>query len=195
MGMRAQGTRGFTLTELTIVLLIGVLFFIMISALKGNYRALDSLAYSVRSMFYTARLRAISTGRGQGIFFCADGVISLYDSAGAYSVTRKNIDQGANKLVYRIAIAAFADLEYGFTGVGANDPTDPDLNIPDTDKPIKMGHGGIMNIKPWGGVTNGSVYIRDSRGEYMLCLRTAFAYTRFFAYIHNPYSGRWRRLF
>ncbi len=182
--------KGHTLLEMVIVLSI-MLIASFSFRINFSSRSLEAFGLSVRSMFFLAKSFAIHSGRTHGIFFREDGYIELYDSYDEITVNLENIESGKNRLIKRINMKGFPDIGYGILPGGVPDPSNPDMNIPDEEKPIKMGTQNIMHIKPAGGVTNGSVYITDSDDEYMLCIRTAYAYTRIFLYYYDAETGIW----
>lgn len=191
--MESLTKKGHTLLEsLIVVSIISLTFFSF--KISFSARSLESLGYSVRSMFFLAKSSAIYTGRTYGIYFSKEGYIELYDSNQQSTVSLEGIRSGRNKRIQRININAFTNISYGIISADIPDPNNSGYNIPNHEKPIKMGNQNIMHIKPSGGVTNGSVYFTDNENKYMLCIRTAYSYTRIFLYMYNSSTGLWHRL-
>ncbi len=184
---------GYSLIEMLIVLSL-IMAVSLSFRINTGPRSLEGLGLSVRSMFFLAKSGAIHKGRTYGILFSEDGFIELYDSCGAETVNLSFIESGQNRLVQRISIKAFIGSSYGIICGDIPDPNNQYIIIPDISKPIKMGKQNIMHIKPAGGVTNGSVYFMDADKKNMLCIRTAYAYTRLFLYFYSSNTGQWQRL-
>lgn len=193
MKTHTHKTKGHSLMELLVVLSI-MLAFSFTFKVSINSRSLESLGLRIRSTFFLAKSLSIYTGRTHGIYFSPEGFIELYDSDLQNTVNLCGIASGKNRLVRRFSISSYGNIDYGILHSEVPDPNNQYIYIPNHLKPIKMGTQNIMHIRPAGGVTNGSVYFMGHDGEYMLCIRTAFAYTRIFIYIYNAKNNSWYRL-
>lgn len=191
--MKNYFKKGQTILELLVILsIISILFF----SVKLNTQSynLELLGIRIRSMFFLARSLSIYTGRTYGIYF-NEFTIELYDADQLPTVNIKGIKSGKNRLVNTINLRKYNNISYGIISENIPDPNNNNSNnIPNYQKPIKMGNQNIMHIRPTGGITNGSVYFMDHDKTSMICIRTAFAHTRLFLYYYNHGTGKWERL-
>ncbi len=198
--MRAS-QRGFTLTDLVIVLAI-----VVVTAAIGLPKLFEATAAlrvraaagEVVAAFRLARAYAIAHATKVGVRFETDGprvTWTLYRDGDGDGVRSADIADGTDPAVDRGRPVAHlgTSVRFGFPqGPAPRDPGDPRRRLGRLDDPIRFNNSDIASFTPIGGSTPGSVYLTDG-GHHLAAVRVAGRTGRIQVLVYDREREVWER--
>ena len=193
-------SRGFTLTELLLVIAIALLLSTLtprVATWSAGLRV-RLAAYELVGALRLARGTAIRLGVNVGVKFrtAANGGVSftLYEDGDGDGVLTRDIDAGVdprNGLPRQLQHFG-SRVGFGFPrDIRPRDPGDPRRRLDRLEDPIRFNRSDLASFSPLGGSTPGSLYLTD--GRHHLVVVRVFGRTGKVKILHyDPQTERWR---
>lgn len=167
---------GYSLVEMLVsVAIIGLFVLVALPAFGSIQRkfALRAATSELRSIFHTARMRAIAQGRHAGLKFIRAGnewSFAMYDDGDGDGLRNDDIARNIDRLAEppRRILEESAEITIGVLGVTIKDPDGEPLTP--SDSPVQFGNSKLASFSPLGESTPGTIYITD-RGKDIWAVR------------------------
>jgi prepilin-type N-terminal cleavage/methylation domain-containing protein len=188
--------RGFSVVEMLVVIaIIGLSAGVATPAFLTLHRrgATRAASAELRSIFHSARSRAIARGHHSGVKFTksqGEWFYTLYDDGDGDGVRNDDIASGVDR---RVAPSrrVLAQSRLAFIGLPPMTLKDPDGDpLTATSSPVQFNQSTLCSFSPIGAATPGTIYISDRVGDvYAVRVYGTTAKIRLLRY--NPGSNKW----
>ena len=159
---------GYTLADMLVILaVIGMTVGVALPAFNSMRRrtAVRAAGCELRSLFHTARMRAISHGQHSGLRFTRYGNewrYAAYDDGDGDGVRNDDIADGIDKMLFIPRPVLAADRGAATISVPRKTITDPDGDkLTPSSSPVQFNRSSICSCSPLGQCTPGTIYLTD----------------------------------
>lgn len=196
--MQRHGLRGFSLAEmLVVVAVIGLMVATAVPSFHSMRRrtAVRAAAGEIRSIFHTARMRAIARGSNTGLKFWQSGPawsFAMYDDGDGDGVRNDDIASGTDRRTGAVR-TLLAQTAFARIGLPPNIPVrDPDGEmLAAGSSPVRFGNSSICAFSRGGESTSGTIYITDDAGV-LWAVRVFGATARIRSLRYDFAARKWR---
>ena len=187
---------GFSITELLTTLAIIGLFASLAMPSFINYqrqKAVRAAAAEIRSMFQSARSRAIARKRHAGLKFTASGSewrYALCDDGDGDGIRNDDLASGIDRCV-ESPRPVLRESGFATIGLPSDAIVDPDGDpLPPTRPPVQFNASTICSFAPTGTATPGTIYLTNRDGDvYAVRVYGTTAKVRLLRY--NRVTAKW----